>query len=156
MSAARFKTRQIQEILKITGLPAQYLELEITESGIIKNEKTAIDKMNKLLALGIDIAIDDFGTGYSSLYRLQDYPVTRLKIDKTFLDNIHTNPKTTTITNSIIKLAHKLGFQVVAEGIEHDTQYSLLKNHLCDYFQGYYFDKPLHPDVMEQNWLMLR
>ncbi|MBN1647033.1 MAG: EAL domain-containing protein [Spirochaetales bacterium] len=147
---------KIREILKVTGLPPQYLELEITETGIIQQEEAAIKKMKKLMDLGLDIAIDDFGTGYSSLYRLQDYPVTRLKIDKIFLDSIHSNPKTTTITNSIIKLAHKLGFQVVAEGIEHDSQYSLLKNHLCDYFQGYFFDEPLHPEVMGQNWLMLK
>lgn len=144
---------QIKALLKKTGLPSKFLELEITESGIIQNEKEAIKKLKALLDIGIDIAIDDFGTGYSSLYRLQDYPVTRLKIDKSFLDRIHTNPKTSTITMSIIEMAHKLGFQVVAEGVEHCSQYELLKDNLCDYFQGFYFDKPLHPKMIEENWL---
>ena len=144
---------RIKEILNKTGMPSKYLELEITESGIIYNEDRAIERLSELINLGIDIAIDDFGTGYSSLYRLKDYPVTRLKIDKSFLKHIHTNKKTSTITTSIIQLAHKLGFQVIAEGIEQLSQFNLLKDHSCDYYQGFYFDKPLHPEDLEKNWL---
>lgn len=146
---------KIKQTLKETDIPASCLEFEITESGIIQNEDQAIAKLRELLKTGVDIAIDDFGTGYSSLYRLQDYPVTRLKIDKSFMDKIHSNPKTSTITTSIIQLAHKLGFKVVAEGIEHHRQFKLLKSHLCDYFQGFFFDQPLHPEVIEKNWLFM-
>ena len=145
----------IKQMLKETGLRPSSLEFEITESGIMQNEDQAIEKLRELLDIGVDIAIDDFGTGYSSLYRLQDYPVTRLKIDKSFLEKIHSNPKTSTITTSIIQLAHKLGFKVVAEGIEHHRQFKLLKSHLCDYFQGFFFDQPLHPEIIEKNWLFI-
>ncbi|MFC1669608.1 EAL domain-containing protein, partial [Spirochaetota bacterium] len=109
---------KILEIINEIGLEPKWLELEITESGIIKNEEEAKRKLENFHKLGFSIAIDDFGTGYSSLSKLQDYPVDTLKIDKSFINKITFNTKTAAIVKYIINLAHDLDFKVVAEGIE--------------------------------------
>jgi EAL domain-containing protein (putative c-di-GMP-specific phosphodiesterase class I) len=137
----------IKRILNITGLPPQWLELEITESGIIENEKESITKINEIHELGVSVSIDDFGTGYSSLSKLKDYPVDTLKIDKFFVDNIPFDKKSVTIATTIIDLAHNLDFKVVAEGVETKEQLDFLANHKCDFYQGYYFSKPLPPEA---------
>ncbi len=133
----------IRAILQETELEPKWLELEITESGIMENEEDNIKKLNKLHALGVSISIDDFGTGYSSLSKLKDYPIDTLKIDKLFVDEIPSNPKSMMLATTIIDLAHNLGFKVVAEGIEKRAQLDFLEEQNCDFYQGYYFSKPL-------------
>ncbi|MCP4137179.1 MAG: EAL domain-containing protein [bacterium] len=133
----------VETILKETGLDPRWLELEITESGLIENEEDCIKKLLELRNMGISIAIDDFGTGYSSLSKLQDYPIDTLKIDKSFVDKILINYKAAAITRYTIQLAHDLGFTVVAEGVETKEQFEFLLKENCDRFQGYYFCKPV-------------
>jgi len=132
--------------LEKTGLPASLLELEITESGIMENEKDSIGKLRKLHEMGIAISIDDFGTGYSSLSKLKDYPIDTLKIDRTFVIDLPGNTMAATLATTIIDLAHNLGFKVVAEGVETAEQFHFLREHGCEYYQGYLFSRPLSSD----------
>ncbi len=140
----------IVKILKETGLNPKWLELEITESGIMENEKDSIEKLNEIQKIGISVSIDDFGTGYSSLSKLKDYPIDTLKIDKSFIDHIPSDTNSATIVTTIIDLAHNLGFNVVAEGVEKKEQVDFLITHGCDHFQGYYFSKPLPSKKFEE------
>lgn len=140
----------IENVIKNSSLDSRWLELEITESGIMENERDALEKLHELKRMGFSIAIDDFGTGYSSLSKLQDYPIDTLKIDKSFIDNILTNQKTAAISKHIINLSHDLGFKVVAEGVETKEQLDFLIDNGCDQFQGYYFSKPLPEHEFEQ------
>jgi EAL domain-containing protein (putative c-di-GMP-specific phosphodiesterase class I) len=133
----------IKLVIKETGLDPRWLELEITESGIMKNERESIRKLSELSEFGIRISIDDFGTGYSSLSKLKLYPIHTLKIDKSFVDDLPGDPLSATIAVSIIDLAHNLGFKVVAEGVETQAQLEFLKENRCDQYQGYLFYKPL-------------
>ena len=109
----------------------------------MRDHDGAVEKLSQLTRRGISIAIDDFGTGYSSLKKLKDFPVTTVKIDKSFLENLNFSHKSSTIINAIIGLAHDLGFTVVAEGVENSEQLDFLQQAGCDIYQGYYFDKPL-------------
>jgi diguanylate cyclase (GGDEF)-like protein/PAS domain S-box-containing protein len=140
----------IRRILDETGLEPEWLELEITESGIMENEEENIQKLNEMHTMGISISIDDFGTGYSSLSKLKDYPIDTLKIDKSFVDDLPDNSMSATIAMTIIDLAHHLGFKVVAEGVETKEQLDFLNEQGCDQFQGYYFCEPLAPDRFEE------
>jgi diguanylate cyclase (GGDEF)-like protein/PAS domain S-box-containing protein len=140
----------IARVLRDSRLDPKWLELEITESGIMSNETESIEKLRELKSLGVSISIDDFGTGYSSLSKLRDYPIETLKIDKSFIDNIPHDQKSAMIARSIIDLAHNLGFKVVAEGVENKEQLSFLVQHRCDYYQGYYFFKPLPSKDFEE------
>jgi len=133
----------IETILNASGLSPCFLELEITESSLIIDEKECIDKLIRLHDMGIAIAIDDFGTGYSSLNKLRDLPIDTLKIDKSFVEKLPDDIRSCTITRAIIDLAHNLGFAIVAEGVETKEQFHYLKNLECDSFQGYYFSKPV-------------
>ncbi|PKL35466.1 MAG: hypothetical protein CVV44_21925 [Spirochaetae bacterium HGW-Spirochaetae-1] len=140
----------INNILHETGMAPQWLELEITESGIMENEEENIKKLHSLHELGISISIDDFGTGYSSLSKLKDYPIDTLKIDKTFIDEVPQNIKSMTLATTIIDLAHNLGFKVVAEGIERKDQLDFLHEQKCDHYQGYLFNPPLTAEDFEK------
>lgn len=140
----------IKEILKQTSLEPQYLDLEITESGILENEGENISKLNELHNMGISITIDDFGTGYSSLSKLKELPISALKIDKKFVDSLPFDTKSITIARSIIDLAHNLEFSVVSEGIENKDQFDFLVQHNCDEYQGYYFSKPVSSGEFEE------
>ncbi len=136
----------IIHVLKDTKLEPLWLELEITESGIMSNEAESIEKLKELNALGLSMSIDDFGTGYSSLSKLKDYPIDMLKIDKSFIDLLPDNQKSATIATTIIDLAHNLDFKVVAEGVEFKEQLDFLVANKCDFYQGYYFSRPLPPE----------
>lgn len=142
--------RSIENTIHKSGLDPMWLELEITESGIARNEQDAIVKLAKLHDMGITLSIDDFGTGYSALSRLRDYPIDTLKIDKSFIDNIPHDKRSVTIVVSLIKLAHNLGFKVVAEGVERPEQLEFLIVQGCDQFQGYFFSKPLSAEEFEK------
>lgn len=134
----------ILKTLKEVDLKPHYLELEITENIIINDdEKRIIKSIHRLKKLGIQIALDDFGTGYSSISYLKKIPIDRIKIDKTFIENINTNNDDAAIVRAIIALANSLNLQVVAEGVESLKQLKMLLSQDCKEVQGFYFSEPL-------------
>jgi len=139
---------QIKGILSATDLDPKCLKLEVTETAIMHDPKTAADMLAELGAEGIGLQIDDFGTGYSSLAYLHRFPMHALKIDRSFVNLIGENGENTAISSSVVAMAHNLGMQVIAEGIETPVQLRILKELACDYGQGFFFNKPLSvPDA---------
>jgi EAL domain-containing protein (putative c-di-GMP-specific phosphodiesterase class I) len=136
----------IRRVLHETGLAPQYLELEITESLLLSNEDVMLSVLQELKAMGLKLAIDDFGTGYSSLSYLRQFPVGKLKIDRSFIRDILVNPDDAAIATAIIGMAKSLNLKVIAEGVEDEAQMSFLRARQCDEIQGYYFSKPLAVD----------
>lgn len=134
----------VADILTETGLPPEQLELELTESVLMEKFEDNIRKLRELRDMGVQIALDDFGTGYSSLTYLRKLPITALKIDKAFIDDIAVGDST--IIGSIIEMAHQLGLVVVAEGVEIKEQFAYLKQQGCDIIQGYLISRPLPPE----------
>ncbi len=139
----------IGQILTETGLSAEYLELELTESVLMKKTNGAISILHRLHDMGTCISIDDFGTGYSSLSYLKKFPIDTLKIDRSFIREVTVNPEDAAITQAIIAMARSLKLKVVAEAVETKDQLEFLKAHLCDEVQGFYFSPPLPPDVFK-------
>lgn len=146
---------RLKTILEKTKLPPEYLEIEVTESILMQSLEHNITILQELRDMGIRIALDDFGTGYSSFNYLTQMPITTLKMDKSFIDNISTNSKDCYIAETIISLAHKLGISVVAEGVETSDQLQILKENSCDILQGYLFSRPV-PDEHYRSLLELR
>jgi diguanylate cyclase (GGDEF)-like protein len=140
----------IASILQETGLSPCDLELEITESAAMAESGTLQGVLNDLKKLGISISIDDFGTEYSSLNRLRELPIDRLKIDMQFIRALEHSSKDQAITMTIISLAKNLGLQVVAEGVETETQLEFLRSRNCDEVQGYYYFRPMPPEELER------
>ncbi len=140
----------IARLLSNTDLDPSYLKLEITESLITESNGEAVEQLAQLRQLGVLISIDDFGTGYSSLSRLHDYPIDTLKIDRSFISRMGPNGENAETISMIITLAHSLGMDVIAEGIETLQQLHLIKLLNCEYGQGYFFAKPLKPAEAEQ------
>jgi len=136
-------SRGISRILNTTGLDPRFLELEMTESLLVQNAEENIAVLRKLGQDGVRIAVDDFGTGYSSLSYLRQLPIDTLKIDRSFVRDIEADPEDVTIIEAIIAMAHKLGLQVTAEGVETRGQLEALARMGCDEYQGYLFSKPL-------------
>jgi len=134
---------QVQGILARTGLPPDRLKLEITESTIMVNAESALVMLRRLKALGVQISIDDFGTGYSSLSYLQRFPVDTLKVDRSFVGRLGLDPENQEIVRAIVALAHSLGLDVVAEGVEEGSQAALLRSIGCECVQGFFFSRPL-------------
>lgn len=137
----------VAKVLSETGYPAEYLALEITESGLMENQDKAMGILNDLRVQGIRLVIDDFGTGYSSLAYLKYFPLDVLKIDKNFIDDIPFLQGDTEITATIIAMAHTLGFKVSAEGVETLEQLAFLQAKGCDSYQGYLSGQALSADV---------
>ncbi|MDP2848902.1 MAG: EAL domain-containing protein [Humidesulfovibrio sp.] len=133
----------VKTVLAETGLPPNALKLEITESAIMDNAASAVDKLRRLKALGIALSLDDFGTGYSSMSSLQQFPLDTLKIDLSFIKRIELGPEGLEIVKAIISLAHSLQLQVIAEGVERVGQSELLRSLHCEFAQGYLYSKPL-------------
>jgi diguanylate cyclase (GGDEF)-like protein/PAS domain S-box-containing protein len=133
---------RVDEILRETGLEAQFLRLEVTESHVMENSNVAITIMNRLRALGVQLSIDDFGTGYSSLSYLQRLPINYLKIDRSFINVMSSNHENGEIVRAIVMLAKNLNMQVVAEGIETEEQALQLINLDCPFGQGFFYSKP--------------
>ncbi|MCW8943288.1 MAG: EAL domain-containing protein [Sedimenticola sp.] len=131
------------KILEQTGLPAHLLELEITESALIQDLSSAIEALTAFKQMGIRVAIDDFGTGYSSLGYLQRFPLDRIKIDRSFVNEIGPSSPTGEIILSIIQMAHRLQLEVIAEGVEHPDQMAFLNSHACDELQGFLYGKAM-------------
>jgi len=132
------------------GIAARHLELEITESSLMVNTERTATLLCNLKLLGVHISIDDFGTGYSSLAYLRRFPIDKLKIDIAFIRDITSNPDDATIALAIIRMAHSLKLEVVAEGVETAEQLAYLRRNLCDQVQGYYFSRPLPPQELQQ------
>ena len=139
----------IGEILTETGLPASRLELEITENITIENFQKTIEFLDNFHKLGIKISIDDFGTGYSSMSYLQQFNIDRIKIDKSFIDQIPDNKQSVSIVDAIIAMAHGLDLSVTAEGVETKEQYEYLVKTGIDELQGFYFSRPMERDAFE-------
>ncbi len=137
---------RVAALLRRHGVPASHLELEVTESGLLSDPDYANTLLCRLSALGIHLALDDFGTGYSSLSYLKNLPVNQLKIDRSFVNNMSEDATDAMIVRSVIDLAHNLGLNVTAEGVETLTQLDHLANLSCDTIQGYHLTKPLPAD----------
>ncbi|RWO42714.1 EAL domain-containing protein [Mesorhizobium sp.] len=139
---------RVADALKVSGLEARYLELEVTESLIMQDIDLAVATMNQLQNLGVQISIDDFGTGYSSLSALKTFPVARLKIDKSFINDIAADENDQAVASAVISLGQNLNLRVIAEGVETDDQVAFLRKNNCDEMQGYHFSEPVSaPDI---------
>jgi diguanylate cyclase (GGDEF)-like protein/PAS domain S-box-containing protein len=136
----------VKQVLTESGLLPEYLELELTESLLLSNVDVVFATLQGLKNVGLLLAIDDFGTGYSSLSYLKQFPVGKLKIDRTFIRDIAFDIDDAAITTAIISMAKSLRLKVIAEGVETEAQMSFLREHRCDEMQGYYFSKPISPD----------
>jgi diguanylate cyclase (GGDEF)-like protein len=132
----------VQEVLAETGLEPSRLELEITETALIRDRDRALTGLERLKTLGVRLALDDFGTGYSSLSYLQTFPFDTLKIDRCFVARVAEDASSATIVESVIRLGQGLGLRVVAEGVEHENQLAALRAHGCDAVQGYLLGAP--------------
>ena len=139
----------VSQVLSDTGLPVDCLELEITENMLMDDVEGSVETLHKLKALGVYLSIDDFGTGYSSLSYLKRFPIDKLKIDRSFIINVTTDPGDAAVTQAIIGVAHNLGLRVTAEGVEEASQLEFLRLHNCEEVQGYYFSRPLIVGDME-------
>ncbi len=133
----------VGRVLRETGLEPRYLELELTESMVMRNIDETIQTLSKLKEMGVRISIDDFGTGHSSLNYLKRFPLDCLKIDRSFISDIAVDSGDAAIAKAIISMAHNLKLKVIAEGVESDDQMSFLRMHRCDMMQGFSFSKPV-------------
>ena len=124
-------------------MDAKYLEVELTESTLMENKDIAKSILERLKEMGLTIAIDDFGTGYSSLAYLKSFPIDILKIDRSFINDIITDPNDAAITRAIVAMAHGLELKVVAEGVETEEQLKFLQAIGCNQYQGFLFSRPL-------------
>ena len=153
LSAKQLKQNNLPQIikntLKETGMPVQYLGIELTESAIILEPDMALDRLNKIKALGIKLSLDDFGTGYSSLSYLKRFPIDTLKIDREFIKDIKTDHEDATLVKAIIAMGHGLGMDIIAEGVELQEQLEYLGANACDAIQGFLFSKPLPANKIE-------
>jgi len=138
----------VHEILLETGLAPRRLELEITESALFKDYQRALDNLRRLKALGVRIAMDDFGTGFSSLSTLQSFPFDKIKIDKSFVENIHRDDRATAIVRAVLGLGRSLDIPVTAEGVETSEQLAFLREEACAEVQGYHIGRPALLDTL--------
>ncbi len=155
--AAQFRTEdlpdQVRAALASNDLPPRALELEITENIILDQQDVVLAQLKELRRTGIELSFDDFGTGFASLNLLRSYPVSRIKIDKSFTQTMHSSARDKAIVLSILDMCAKCGLNVVAEGVETQEQADFLREHGCDKGQGYYFGRPVPADVFaEQYW----
>ena len=150
ISAVEFRSDRflggVCNILRMTGLEPRYLEIELTETAIMRDFDTTSGILDALSAMGVRIAVDDFGTGYSNLSYLKRFPVNTLKLDRSFIHDLPDSADCSTIVSSVIRMAHGLHLQVVAEGVETLQQLKFLQAHNCAEAQGYYFSKPIDSD----------
>ncbi len=147
---------QVKHSLKAFHIDNTKLKLELTESMLIDNIEYVIHTMNALGEIGIQFSLDDFGTGYSSLQYLKMLPLSQLKIDQSFVRDLATDNSDKTIVLTIITMAHSLGLNVIAEGVETNEQLQLLKTHGCENYQGYYFSKPLSITDFNHQYMLLK
>ena len=147
VSARQFEEARLADrvaaALVDSGLPPALLELEVTESLLMRDLHKSVATMRELKAMGVSLSIDDFGTGYSSLSALKSFPISRLKIDKSFVSELADNPDDQAIALAVISLGHKLNLKVIAEGVETEQQCRFLRENACDEMQGYLFSRPV-------------
>lgn len=147
VSAAQFRRGDLLEIvrrtLKETGLASRYLEIELTESAVMTDPEDSAAILEELSRMGVVVSVDDFGTGYSSISYLRRFPIDKLKIDRTFVQDFSSHAADASIVRAIISLAHSLRLKVVAEGVETTEQLEFLKSLGCDQYQGYQFSPPV-------------
>jgi len=144
----------VEDALRSSGLPARYLDLEITESVIITHPEKAVATLMKLKQMGVSITVDDFGTGYSSLSYLTRLPIQAVKIDQRFVHGLEQNKNDEAVTQAIIALSHSLGLRVIAEGVETVAQFEYLRSHGCEEAQGYLISRPLEEPELRAWWKM--
>ena len=144
---------KLESLIKRIDLPKNVLELEITESALMDHPELMITELNKIKTMGITVAVDDFGSGYSSLNYLKKLPVDVLKIDRSFISDIESDPNDSAIVAGIIALAKNLGMSTVAEGVETEAQRYILEKLGCDTFQGYLVSKPVAPQLFAEQFL---
>jgi EAL domain-containing protein (putative c-di-GMP-specific phosphodiesterase class I) len=132
--------------LSETGMDPEFLELELTESVLMKHAHSAAIILQALRRTGIRVALDDFGTGYSSLSYLRDFPIDSVKIDRSFVNEVTSVHEDTSIVKAVISMAQSLGLRVVAEGVENLDQFQFLRAHSCDEAQGFLFSQAVPPD----------
>lgn len=141
---------RMASIIKKNKIRGENLEFELTESILMNNSEEMAEKLTRFKKLGVNISIDDFGTGYSSLQYLKNFPHDKIKIDQSFIRDLTIDRNSASIVTTIISMAHKLGVQVVAEGVEKKEQVDFLREHGCDEIQGYYYSKPVSVDELPQ------
>ena len=146
--------RDVTRLLHASGLEPRYLELEMTESMLLKNVDENIAVLRRLGEQGTRMAVDDFGTGYSSLAYLKQLPIDTLKIDRTFVNDIETDPDDAAIISAIIAMAHGLKLRVTAEGVESKGQLEALRRLGCDEYQGYLISRPLPAEEFAERFLL--
>ena len=129
--------------LVLSDLDSQWLELELTESIMIRDAEATLDTVRRLKALGVKLSVDDFGTGYSSLAYLKRFAVDKLKIDQSFVRDLVGDPEDAAIVRAIIQMAHSLKLKTIAEGVESEAQSELLREFQCDEIQGYWLTRPM-------------
>jgi EAL domain-containing protein (putative c-di-GMP-specific phosphodiesterase class I) len=134
--------KELHQILLETGLPPRRLEIEITETALVRDFNRALSTLRQIKALGIHIAMDDFGTGYSSLSNLRAFPFSKIKIDGSFIKSVNSNDQAATIVRAVLGLGRGLGLPVLAEGVETDAELQFLQDEHCDEVQGYLLGRP--------------
>ena len=139
----------IFEALVTSGLDAKWLEVELTERLALCDVDYAVSQMNQIRELGVKLAMDDFGTGYSSLSYIQILPITLLKLDRSFIVDIETDPIAFEIVNAVIRIAKSKKIETIAEGIENPNQAKILRKLGCNFGQGYLYGKPMPPEQLE-------
>ncbi|WP_244669958.1 bifunctional diguanylate cyclase/phosphodiesterase [Kaistia sp. 32K] len=156
MSPIQFKRQGVENLVKdalrSSGMRPTSLELELTEGILLGNDEQIVKQMHVLRSLGVTLSVDDFGTGYSSLSYLRSFPLHRLKIDRSFVQDLGNDPSALAIVRTIIDLGHILHLQVLAEGVESEPQLSLLRSESCDEVQGYFFSRPLPAEAFA-DWI---
>lgn len=143
----------IQSLMQNNQVSSSFIELEITESMLMRDVEDNLEKLKQLRQIGVSLALDDFGTGYSSLEYLHYLPISKLKIDKSFIQRMELSERYKSVVKTIVNLSHELDLQVIAEGVENVEQLTLLKEMGCDEVQGFYFSKPLAADEFKQ-WVL--
>ena len=133
----------VKRVLEETDFDARRLDLEITETSLVRNTDQVLESMRGLGRLNVQFSIDDFGTGYSNFGYLKILPITSVKIDRSFVSDIATNGNSATIAKAVLAMARSLGLKVIAEGVETREQLMFLRDHGCDAAQGYYFSRPV-------------
>ena len=145
-----FLAEMVESTIKEYGIDPRSLTLEITESIFVKDQEFTVKVLKRLKSIGVSLSIDDFGTGYSSLSYLKKFPVDFVKIDQSFVKDVATDPDATSLVTAIISMAHSLNLKTIAEGVETEDQWKILRLLKCDMAQGYYFNTALPPKDVEK------